>query len=154
MSDRLEHPADLTVTALLHHQNQPARSRFTLLAQLNAFRLGDAILQPHSVHQAAEGFLRGGPFHIHPVLLCRFVARMEQAVCGLAIVGEQQQPRAVPVQPTDMEEMQRLLGKQIIDRLPPRRIITGGDKSARLVERDPLGGEGLNNVVVHANHIT
>ncbi len=107
------HVADLPLLALVQHDPQPrgrdggpvadgdaARRQIRFHGQqLDPGRGQQLTLHGHARPQRGQGFGRGDVFHLDEIDLGQLVARVGQPVGQVAVVGEQQQPLAVVIQP-------------------------------------------------------
>ena len=74
--------------------------------------------------------------HGRQVRLQHAEGRVHEPVRQVAVVGEQQQPLTVGVEPADVEEPFRTVGHKVADRAPPPRIAHRAQHAAGLVERE------------------
>src|SRR3989344_3598830 len=106
------HVPHLTVAAFRDHDFKPRRRDG--LAEPDRritrpeYRLGDApclgrlsslAIEDHAAAQSFQRFFIRFAFHLGPILLGQLETRIGQALLQLAVVGEQQQSFAVPVEP-------------------------------------------------------
>ena len=92
-------------------------------------RLGE----PDAPPQFVEQFFRRHARDLHEVLLLDTIPGVSEEIREPAIVGEQDQPLAHPIEPADREQP-LLTRHQIDDPGPARRIDVGGDDAHGLVE--------------------
>ena len=75
------------------------------------------------------------------------IARMQQAGGQLAVIGQQQQPGRVIVEPTDRKDALAHPAEQLTDRWPPFGVGQGADHTSRFVEQKiqpgRVEGDGL-----------
>ncbi len=62
-------------------------------------RSGVPVIEVHAVPQPVKRFLSGRAFHLHPIGLGQFVFRIGDTGLQNTIVGQQQQPLAIVVEP-------------------------------------------------------
>jgi hypothetical protein len=96
----LEQPPDLAVASLVQRHPEPGVTPLAGL-RLDAIETGGPILQDHATQQALKhrrGWRAPQP---HAVFALDLTRGMHEPVRQLAIVGEEQQPRSVDVQPAD-----------------------------------------------------
>jgi hypothetical protein len=73
------------------------------LEHLNPGRRGERIVEHHAISPLAQCIRHRRLVEQCAILLFDLVAGMRQALCQLAVVGQQQQPLAVVVEPADRE---------------------------------------------------
>ena len=106
------HPPHLPVAPLDDLDLQPAGGDLLALANGRIARphrrfihdarpggQGHAVIELHTGAQGGQFLLARDPFHLHPVGLGGLLPRLGEARLQLAIVGEQQQPLAVAIEP-------------------------------------------------------
>ena len=130
MADGLAHAADLAVAALVDHDAQHARRQHAHLG-----RRGRAVVELHALAQVRRAPGAGVP----PATSARYslatpcdgwVSSWE----SVAVVGEDEQPLGVTVEPADREHPG--LGRhQRDDRRPPLGVVGGRDHAVRLVQQ-------------------
>ena len=130
MADGLAHPPDLAVAALVDRDAQHPRARLGhLRRRRRAVVELDAVAQPaHRPRRHRTAADRG------QVLLVDAVAGVGDAVGQLAVVGQQQQPLGVGVEPADGEHPW-LGGDELDDRRPSVGVACGGHHATRLVQQ-------------------
>ncbi len=153
VANSFEQTPHLPVPTFLKNDDQPEAPIFDLTLRLDGKHLRQPIFQLDPVDQPLKGLPGWASFHIHPIDLRRAIPGMKKPVGAVAVVGEEEETGAVPVEPPDMEEMVQLRGKQVVDRLPAARIVAGRDVSTRLVQHDPLGGQQPDALPVDADGI-
>ena len=147
MADRLAHPPDLAVAAFVDGDQEGARGQAA-----HASRSGRAVVEPHAAAQLAYRALADRrPAHRCPVPLLDLEARMGQPVGELAVVGEQNEPGAVDVEPAHRVEAKRR-ADQPHHGPAALGIGRGRDDTERFVERDHhLLAHQLNRFAVHGH---
>ncbi len=106
------HPPHLPVAPLHYLDLQPASGDLLALANGRIARphrrfihdtrpggQGHAVVELHAGAQGGQFLFARDPFHLHPVGLGGLLPRLGEARLHLAIVGEQQQPLAVAIEP-------------------------------------------------------
>ena len=109
-ADLVHHPADQMVDALMHHDFQD-QSLARLALDTDLFRHDPLALDDDSVAEALEGLLGGTGEGEDVVLLVEAVTRVHDPVGDVAVVGEQEQPFGVAVEPADRVHPLRHLDK-------------------------------------------
>ena len=130
MADRLAHPADLAIAALVDRDPQHAGAR---LGHLGRGRGPSSSVTPSRRRRIAPA-ATGPPVDSGQVFLVEPVARVGDAVGQLAVVGEQQQALRVGVEAADGEHP-RLGGDQLDDRGAAVRVAGRRDDAAWLVQQ-------------------
>ncbi len=106
------HPPHLPVASLDDFDLQPAGGDLLALANGRIARphrrfihdarpggQGHAVIELHSGAQGSQLLFARDPFHLHPVGLGGLLPWLGEARLQLAVVGEQQQPLAVAIEP-------------------------------------------------------
>ena len=160
MGDRVAHPPDLAVPALPDRDLDPrARPRPRLHdAQEPDFRGqrppavdDDAVTQPLQIPFVGNAL---DECFVRPVQL---VAGMRHPLGKVAVVGQDDQPFGIEVEPADRIEVPADAGArhQADDRRPPLRIGSGAHDAARLVEQQiPAPGDRLQPAPVDFDLVT
>ena len=105
------------------------------LHQLHRVRVHRAVLQGDSLAQPVDDLVVNTPFHIGEVGLEHLVGRMCHAVGELSVIGEQDEPRGLGVQPADVEESDTVRHPlQVGEIWAALRIVHRRDDATRLVE--------------------
>jgi hypothetical protein len=96
--------------------------------------------EPDAAPQPVEQLLGGHARHLHQILLLHAVARMGEQVREAAVVRDQDQPLAHPIEPADREQP-LVAGHEVHDAGPAGGIVVGRHHAHGLVEHehDPLG---------------
>ena len=143
-----ENVPHLAVLALAQRQRQPG--------------IGALLPVERRFHRAVEDAVDGDPFaqafertllhlavHAHPVATQPAGGRQFEHAGKAAVIGEQQQPLGVDVQPADGHQPRQIGRQDVEDGLAPFRIAVGGDHARRLVEQEQpraLDGRDLHAV--------
>src|SRR6478752_7334250 len=138
MADGLAHPLDLPLAPLVDRQLEHARAH---LAHLR--RRGRPVVECHALAQALERAVLDEPaLHLGDIRARDLVARVHQPVGELAVVGEQDQPRRVRVEPADRVQPDAAV-HQVGDHGAPMRVLHSRDDAGGLVDHvdDVLGLE-------------
>jgi hypothetical protein len=77
---------------------------------------------------------------LHPVLTLHLAARMLDAVGEFPVVGHEEQPLRVAVEPAHVRQPGELVGQHVVDGRPSVRVAARGEHPGRFVERDPARG--------------
>src|SRR5436190_4842847 len=139
MADRLAHPPHLALAALVDRELEHAGAD---LADLRG--RGPAVLELHALAQALECTVLDEPaVHLGDVGARDLVARVHQPVGQLAVVGEQDQPGRIGVEPADRVQPNAGIHELGHDGAAVR-VARGRDDAGGLVEHvdDVLGLEG------------
>ena len=129
VADRLAHPPYLALAALVDRQLELVRAE-----QAHVGRRGAAVLELDALAQRAQGALARAPLDPRPIGPRHLEARMGERVGEVAVVGEQDQARAVGVQAAD--RVQALARRDEVDHgAPPVRVGRRGHHAGRLVQR-------------------
>lgn len=131
VTDREQHPSNLAVESL--SQNHPQTRRTDRVDEIDPSTL------PIEDDSALKLDCQDGiPRLIERdfVLLFDFVTRMREPLGKVAIVGQDEQPLALRVEPSDVKETREFRRQQMEDRVAGVRIAAGGDESARLVKQE------------------
>ena len=112
VADSGSHTANLAISTFVYGELQPAiRYRFTgphrwvarpQIRGLDGVYLGwptGAVLESDSLAQFLQFLLPGRTFHLHQIGLGQMKARLADACLQGTVIGEQQQPFRIPVQP-------------------------------------------------------
>ncbi len=133
VADVLEHAADLAVAPLVDPDLEQAR-----LDEVGARRSGAAVVELDAVAQRAERALgRALRVDLGAVDLLDLVARVGQALGERAVVGQQDQARAVGVEPADRVEAAVGVDEPDDGRAAVG-VLGGRDDAGRLVEQEGL----------------
>jgi hypothetical protein len=128
MADGLQHPPHLPLAALVDGDLDPIRGQ-----PLDPRRGGAAIVELDAVAQGLQRVLPHGRAPDLGVVGARDLeARMREPVRERAVVGEQDQPGGIGVEPPDRIEAAGA-GDERDDRGPSLGVLDGGDDAARLV---------------------
>ena len=133
-----QHPANLPILALVEHHLQHG-AQLVLGADRHPLGMHLAFREPHAAAQRLEQLFRGHARHLDEVFLLDAVSRVGEQVGEPAIVGDEDQPLAHPVEPADGEEP--LVSRhEIDDPGPAGGVEVRGHDADRLVEQkhDPL----------------
>ena len=139
MSDPRQQPADLAIAAFVQDDFQ--FRRFPLAASdTHGSDAGHAFRQMNAAPQPVQGLDGRASLDSRQIGLVDPVSRMGQAVRQIAVVGDQDQPFAGPVQPADREQP-FVRANQVDHAGPPIGIPAGRDDARRLVhgEVQPFG---------------
>lgn len=100
MTRRRQHPANQVVPTLAHFQLKPGRAVF--LPQLgHPGRPGRPVGEVHALAKPFERLVSDRPLDPGPVYFRHSEPGMRQPVGEFTIIGQEQEPLAVPVQPAD-----------------------------------------------------
>ena len=163
MPHRVAHPPHLPVAPLANrdlHDTLTASKRRTFRSagalassvEQRGFRRKRASpIERDPFAQLPQLVLRdGAPLDARQVRAGNAVARVGQAVGQLAVVGQQDQPGGVGVEPADRIEALPA-GHELHDRRPALRVVRGRDDAGRLVERVHRVGLGRHRPAVEAD---
>ena len=147
MADGVTHLSDFVVASLAQGQLDPG---LTLVAADGA-EIGRpaqaAVGQTHAMFQFGQHAWPARAGQLGMVGPGDLIARMQQAGGQLAVIGQQQQPGRVIVEPTDRKDALAHLAEQLTDRWPPFRVGQGADHTGRFVEEKiqpgRVEGDGL-----------
>jgi hypothetical protein len=103
VSEPRQNAANLAVLAFREGDLQLGGTR-TLATQLNGIDPGKSFREAHTAHQFFQVRLRNFPLHGGQIQFLNAIARVSQALCQLAIVGQEHQPFAGTIQPADRED--------------------------------------------------
>src|SRR5579864_3649725 len=108
VADLLQHPADLPVASLADHDSQLGAPRIAAAGgdskHLDLGGRGDSVVELHARAQRLEVSRAGRAGDHRDVPLGDLVTRMGQAEGQLAVIRQEQEPRAVRVEPADREQ--------------------------------------------------
>ena len=113
VTDVVEQPADDAVAALVDDQLDDRAALGVALAGADQPRLRDrdrAVLERDAGQELLEGLLGDLAVDLGDVRLVHLVRRVRHPVREVAVVGEQDQPGGVGVEPADVEEPLRTVG--------------------------------------------
>src|SRR4051812_20533415 len=136
MADGLAHPLDLALAPLADRQLEHGRAH---LAHLR--RRGLAVLEDHALAQALQGTVLHEPaLHLGHVGARHLVARVHELVGELSVVGQQDEPGGVGVQPADRVQANACVD-ELRDDAAPVRVLRSRYHAGRLVDEidDLLG---------------
>ena len=139
MAEPREHPADLTILALVEDHLEHG-ALLVLRADRDPLGLHLSFGESHALTELVEQFRRWHTGHLHEIFLLHSIPWMGQQVGEIAVVGDQDQPFAHPVEPADGKEPP--LSRHEIDHPGPSSgVKVGRDRAHRFVEQvdDPLG---------------
>ncbi len=125
MADSGQHPSYLPVAALVNGQLQLARARavYVLLAPQQADVLGgtgQAVFEHDALPQTRQGIRTGDALDLHPVGLGDVVARVGQLEQEVAVIGQEDQPVAVGIQPAHRPQHRLPTDVYQVRHQPPR----------------------------------
>jgi hypothetical protein len=127
-----QHPADFAVLPLVEHHLQH-RALLVLGAEEDVLGPGRPLGEADTAAEVIDRFRSRDPGDLHEIALLDPVARMGEEIRQFAVVGDEDQPLAHPVEPTDGE--QPLLSRHEIDHArPPCRIEVGRHHADRFVD--------------------
>ena len=115
MAERLEHPPDLAVAALVDRQLDRARAEAA-----HAGGRGAAVLELDALFERADRFLGRLALDLGDVGLLDAVARVREPVRERPVVREQERARRVRVEAADRDDA-RLARHEVDDRRPSLR---------------------------------
>ena len=151
-AEHFKHPAHLAVFALGQHElrlaagvvggeqsGAPGFQKIPLVAQANRELLQCLRLEPLGQR--------------HAIGLEQAVARVRHLLAKLAIVGQQDQPLAVGVEPADGEEVPPVCRQQVEHRPAIVRVVAGAEKLRGLVEGDEPLGPGPDRAAVERHFV-
>jgi len=107
-----EHPADFAVLPFIEHHLEDG-AQFVLRLEVDMLGPGYALGQADSPAQFFQRFRRRHAGDLHEVFLLHAVPGVGEEVCQFAVVGDEDQPLAHPVEPADGK--QPLLPRHEID---------------------------------------
>ncbi len=116
MADRLEHPLDLVVAALVEDELDAAAAEAA-----RPRRRGEAVVELDAVAQPLQRLLVRVALDLRDVRLLDAVARMGEPVRERAVVREQERSGRVGVEPSDRDDA-RLVGHELDDGRPSLRV--------------------------------
>ncbi len=100
-------------------------------------RRGDTVFQPNSRRQFFHIIVRYRTIDFNLIRLWKFIPRVHQPVCKIAIIGEKKNTGGITVEPPDGK--QPVLRFHIIKNRRPSLLVTQGRNTVfRLVEEDIL----------------
>ena len=140
MADGGQHPAHLTVPALvngqLHFADPAAVHVFFAAQETDVFRrAGQAVLQHDSFSQTRQGIGIGDALHLRPVGFGDMVARVRELEQEVAVIREKNQPVAVGIQAAHRPQHRLAPDVHQVRHKPPgMRVRAGRDHAARLVQ--------------------
>ena len=107
-----------------------------LFSRLTRRRLDVAVAEPDALEQLVAGPRVGGlAGHLDEVGLLDAEARVHQPIGQVAVVGQQQQPLAVLVEPADGVDALADVRHQVDGQRPAGRVVIGAEVAARLVDQ-------------------
>jgi len=98
-----------------------------------------AVLEPHAALEGTRRCLAQPSLHGHAIDARALPRWVQQCLGDLAVVGQQQQSFAVPVEPADREDPRLPLGNQVHHGRATLGISSGGEDSPGLV-KEPVAG--------------
>src|SRR5256885_12298097 len=153
----MEHAAHLAMTAFSDHQAQLGPTRLAIAVRrakaLDLSRSGDPIAQLDALAQRLQRAGGGQAGHQHLVFLGDLVARVSEAICEVAIVGEEEQAGAVGIEPANREEAmpERTFSTDHVEHSSARSLIPRRRDGAKwLVEHHvAMPGGQLDQLALH-----
>ena len=133
-----EHTADLAVLPLVENHLED-RALLVLRLEVNVLGAGHALREADAAAEFVEGFQSGNARHLNEVFLLDTIPRVGEEVGQFAVVGDEDQPFAHPVEPADGK--QPLFPRhEVDDARPAVGIEVRGYHADRLGEHvdDPL----------------
>ena len=130
VADRLEHPPDLPVPALVEGELDPAGAE-----QPRARGRRPPVLQLDALRERPHRLVVRLALDVRDVDLLDAVARVRKAVRELAVVRQEEDARRVPVEPPDGHDADGA-ADEVDHGRSPLRVACGRDRAARLVEED------------------
>src|SRR5229473_6388824 len=100
MTERLPEPAHFALAALTQHHRQPGLA-VGAVEHLDVRRLESLPSHDHPLRESPQCLFTGAARDHDPVFLLDMVAGVHQASRQLAVIGQQQQPPAVEVEPSN-----------------------------------------------------
>ena len=94
---------------------------------------GQTVVELYARSKTSDVLLRRHPFHTYFVFTLHLVARVLKPVGDIAIVGQEEQPFGVAIEPTDVAEASVLAGKQVVDGAPAVRVLGSAQHPRGLV---------------------
>src|SRR5438105_7546429 len=131
VADLINHPADLPVHALT--QNHPQSRRAD---QVHAGKSCSLALEEHALEQLLREARIPPAIERNFIFLLHLVTRMGQLLREIAVISEEKQTLSWCIEPADVDEMRKLSGQQIVDRVGGVGIAACADKTGRLVQGD------------------
>jgi hypothetical protein len=143
VTDRVKHSPDLLIQSLVQDNPEPRWPNRMQSRNLRAFPVENDATQQFRRECAI-------PLSIQrdEVFLLDLKARVREALREIAVVGEQQQPFALSVEPADVEEPWKLSRQQIENCIARMRIGARRDKSGWFMQRDSEGMLRVNKFTV------
>jgi hypothetical protein len=130
----LEDFLDLAVFSFPQAQGEPGvRALLAVKLGLDA-HVVDAV-DGNSVGELVERRLVDVPMRAHAIASQPASRRQLQHARESAVVGEQQQPLGVDIEPADCDHARQVRREHRENRVPPLRVARGGDKAPRLMEQ-------------------
>src|SRR5438094_6539307 len=129
VAHRVAHPPDLPVATLVDHDPEHVR-----LDEGDACHGGDAVVELYTVAQSPDARARGRTLHLGHILLLHTERRMREAMGEVAVVGHDEQPLGVGIEPSDGEHARRF-GYELDHCGSALRIGRGCDHTRRLVQQ-------------------
>ena len=138
-----EHPPDLAVAALV--DGDAVIIGRVIPDLLHLCRRRHSVVQRHAFFQRFSFLLSERTIYMYKVLLAQLEAGVCQAVGEIAVVGQQQQPGGIVVQPAHRIKAQAAVFiREDIEDSPPAAVIAGsGQQVQGLVQHDDYFGPGM-----------
>ena len=147
MPDRLAHPLDLVLAALVEDELEPRRAETP-----DAGGRGRAVLELDALGQAAEDLVRRPALDVGLVDLVHLVARVREPVRERAVVREEERARRVRVQAADRDDAPLVPDEPDHGR-SPLRVAGRRDDPGRLVQEHVGERLGLDPLPVELDHV-
>jgi hypothetical protein len=103
VAERGQHPADFAILALVEHHLQHG-ALLVLRTDRDPLRMHLRLGEPDAPPQLVDQFFRRHARDLHEVLLLDTIPGVSEEIREPAVVGEQDQPLAHPIEPTDREQ--------------------------------------------------
>jgi hypothetical protein len=114
----------------------------------------DAIIQQHTFQQVLLHFVIHIPLHTHQIFPVDDRRRMHQSVGQFTVIGEQQSPCGIAIQPSNrIHPVARCFGNQIDDRLAAFFVTGCGDRVLWFVKQDIYVRLTANFLTPHADPV-
>jgi hypothetical protein len=147
----LQHAPHLSFAAFVYHHHE-LRSLPTVAHDLHDRGGGQAVLQVDTLPQTSHLLGRRRSLNQDPILLLHAESRVQQAVGQFAVVGEQEQPGRIPVEPP-YREYARTGRHAVYHRATPVRIVGGTDDTRGLVQQPVFTGFDRHRHTVYSEDL-
>ncbi|OGL03325.1 MAG: hypothetical protein A3I03_12705 [Candidatus Rokubacteria bacterium RIFCSPLOWO2_02_FULL_68_19] len=153
MPQGLAEALDLPVAPLRKGQPEPG-GLGRVPEEPHLTRLGQAVGQHDTPLPPRQVAARHAPLNLDFVHSLHLEARVEQALGQRAVVGEEEQPLGVEVEPPHRKEPGALVLHEVEHDRATARIAPGGEIPAGLIQQDvALGLRGRNGAAIHEDDV-